>query len=320
MPEEILFPRVLDATIRSDWRSCPQRFFYRHCRGLVRVSSRPSIHLHFGSCFARGLEVARRSYFAHADTNDALHDACEAFIQAWGDFDPQPLTTTEKAKTLASGLHALQRYFAEWPLDDHACTIHAHNDEPCVEFSFALPIPGSRHPDTGEPIIYSGRFDLIANYQGARWGLDDKTTGSDPNSDSWRNQWKLRGQFSGYTWGAREYGMPLRGFIVRGVGIQQRDIKFGFALTPRPPWMVDFWLRQLQDDVAQMCEQWHLWRAIELSGSQSLTIPFPLSLDHACSDFGGCTFLDLCTSEDPSRWLNEFSVQRWNPLEGPSHK
>jgi hypothetical protein len=267
---------------------------------------------------ARGLEVARRTYFSTRDPSDALHDACEAAIHAWGDFTPPDNPTrTEANKTLSAALATLQAYFREWPLDEDPLQIHAHNGTPCIEYSGALPIPGSRHPDTGEPILYAGRFDLIGDFQKSTWGLDDKTTGTDPNSDSWRQQWKLRSQFTGYVWLAREYGVTLKGFIVRGMGILRTDIKLGWALAPRPEWMVDGWLRQLQDDVKNMCEQYERlqWTSRPHTSSDINAHPFPQTFDHACADFGGCGFLDLCSSEHPDDWLDTYEVRRWNPLD-----
>jgi len=266
---------------------------------------------------AKGLEAARREYHTSSDTNDALIAGCETLIQSWGDFpEPTNPSRSEAAKTLQGGLHALQHYFAEWPLDDDMLQIHTHNGAPCIEWSGAWPIPGSRHPDTSEPILYAGRFDLIADFQRATWGLDDKTTSIDPNHDSWRNQWRLRGQFTGYTWLAHNFGIPLKGFIVRGIGVQKTDIKLGYAIVPRPPWMVERWLRQLQDDTHEMCQQYSnlIQRFEGFDEAPYAGHPFPQAFDYACADFGGCTYLDLCTSEHPEDWTDQFEVQRWDPL------
>lgn len=312
---DVAFPRVIDATIVSDWRKCPHAFFRRHVCGLSKPGS--SVHLHFGSVIARGLEIARRTYFSTRDTSDALHDACEAVIHAWGDFaPPDNPSRTEAAKTLSAALHTLQSYFREWPLDDDPIQIHVRDGAPCIEYSGALPIPSSRHPDTGEPILYAGRFDLIGDYQHSVWGLDDKTTGSDPNTDYWRAQWKLRSQFTGYVWLAREYGVNLKGFIVRGMGVMKTDIKLGWALAPRPPWMIDAWLAQLQADTHQMCQQYMQFmdERDDHAFGQSVSHPFSQRFDTACADFGGCSYLDLCSSEHPDSWLDSYEVRRWDPL------
>lgn len=307
------FPRVIDYTILSDWKSCPHKFFRSHVCGMAR--SRPNIHLHFGGCVAKGLEVARRYYIATEDAGDALEEACLAVVETWGsDFDDFiPVTRTERNKSLANALLAIQAYFREWPLDEDELRIHRHNGEPCVEFSFALPIPGGiTHPDTGEPLLYAGRFDFIGDYSRTIYGCDDKTASVDPANDMWRNQWKLRGQFSGYCWAAREYGMPMHGFFVRGMGVLTDSVRTGQCIIARPPWMVDTWLRQMQADVQEMVHQYNdlVSRTDDDLGSHA----FPQSFANACADFGGCSYLDLCTSEHPEDWYGEYIERRWNPL------
>jgi hypothetical protein len=157
-------------------------------------------------------------------------------------------------------------------------------------------------------------------------GLDDKTTGA--LGEHWRNQWQLRSQFTGYCWGAREYGVTLDGFRVRGIGILKGQTKFDYVDTPRPQWMVDRWLAQLQHDVTLMCAQYaelasgearasldNSAASLDSGPSMSRPHPFGQNFDHACSDFSGCEFLDLCGSATPESWLSEYTVDRWAPLE-----
>jgi hypothetical protein len=188
-----IFPQVIDATMRSDWRACPHRFFRRHVQGLVPPGE-VSVHLHFGGCLAKGLEVARREFFAGGSPDRALFNGCEAIIAAWGNFQgPANPNVNEKKKSLDACILSLAEYFKTWPLESDDVTIHVHKGEPGIEFSFAVPIPGSRHPITGDPILYAGRFDLIGDYLKAVWGLDDKTATSMSSAEKWR----LRGQFTG---------------------------------------------------------------------------------------------------------------------------
>lgn len=309
------FPRVLDYTMLSAWKSCPHKFFRTHVLGMTKP--RRNIHLHFGACVARGLEVARRYYLRTADTGDALEEACLAVVEMWGaDFDDFiPTTRTERNKTLSNCLLAIQAYFREWPLDEDELRIHTHADEPCVEFSFAVPVPGAHHPDGpdadgNDQVLYAGRFDYIGAYSKSLYGCDDKTASVDPANDSWRNQWRLRGQFSGYCWGAREYGMPIHGFFVRGMGVLTDSVRCGQAIIARPPWMVDQWLAQMQDDVQEMLGQ---YTALMYPGGPR-GHAFPQSFADACADYGGCTYLDLCASQHPEDWYGDYLERRWNPL------
>lgn len=315
---ETIFPRVIDNTMYSDWRSCPHRFWRRHLQGLTR--GRTSVHLHFGACFASALEAGRLSW--HDGNTDYVKDACETFISSWGNFEiPDSSTQSERNKSLGAGLLAVQGYFREWPLGSDDFPLHIIDGKPAVEFSGAAPIPGTRHPETGEPIIYCGRFDAIGSQGLTLLGLDDKTTSS--LGEHWRNQWKLRSQFTGYVWLASQYGLKLDGFRIRGTAILKASTQFDWIDVPRPPWLVDRWLGTLQHDVMTMVRQYTSLKETESYGQldsvlvPSSSHPFPQNFDHACSDFSGCEFLDLCTSRDPDTWLTEYQVDRWTPLERP---
>src|SRR3990172_5087025 len=86
-----------------------------------------------------------------------------------------------------------------------------------IEFSFAAAIPEVKHPETGDPILFCGRFDQLAEYNKMLFVEDEKTTTS--LGEQWRNNWDLDSQFTGYVWGAKQFGLPVVGAIVRGIGL-----------------------------------------------------------------------------------------------------
>ncbi len=220
-------------------------------------------------------------------------------ILDWGDFIP-PESGSGHQKTLDACLDALYSYFIQWPPADDIIRPHMVNGEPAVEWSFALPIPGIKHPETGEPILYAGRFDMLAEYDKALFVLDDKTASS--LGASWQNQWKLASQMTGYVWAAKEYGFNIQGVIIRGAAILKRDITFAMVIEQRPNWIIDRWLLQLKRDVRRMIL---MWEAEE----------FDYSIDGACSNYGGCKYLTLCTSEDPTPWIKQYYQEsHWDPL------
>jgi hypothetical protein len=316
--------------MREEWLRCPHAFFRRHIQGLVKLplvgpgedldgASTKSVHLHFGGALARGLEIVRRSWTADALPEiDCLQRGVDALILFWGDAVFTPTTRNEEAKTLANAILTLERYFVEWPLDDPMQRVGVRDGEPLVEFSGAAPIPGVYHPTSGDPLIYAGRFDAMID-RGKLWGLDDKTTGSNVNTDGWRAQWRLAGQFTGYTWLANQYGYGIDAFLIHGVQVLKTQTNFAEVIAPRPPWMVEVWLRQLQADVETMIEQYlSLLDTLNTSRIQKsgYSHSFPQALGHACVSFNhACTFLDdLCAQPNPDDWLGRFRVERWDPL------
>ena len=326
------FPAVIDNTMRQAWHTCPHYFFRSQVQGLRRrdigepgsevIQPIQSIHLHFGAALARGLEVTRRRWFEGEPEPLALAAGAEALITAWGIADPPaPTNRNEENKTLENCLHAHTGYFREFALDDPEHEIASISGEPLVEFSGALPIPACHHPITGEPILYAGRFDAICLRQGKLWGLDDKSTGSNIDSASWRSQWTLSGQFTGYCWLAEGWGHRLDGFLVHGIQVLKDRTKYAEAISPRPRYLIDAWLRQLSTDVNTMCDQYSRFIAghqvrEDYSIPSAIAHPFSRAYGSACHAYNHpCAYLeDLCAQPNPEDWLDNFVVERWDPL------
>ena len=290
------FPMVLDSTIISAFRSCPRKAFLEY---VLHFKSRvPSVHLHAGACFAKGLEVLRQRYYVDGDSSDeALTEALRAMVVFWGDYQEPD----GHAKSLTRMLGALEYYAnVAFPLDNEkAPPAVLPSGARAIEFSFNEPI-GIDHPETGDPILYCGRMDQICNFAGGLYGEDDKTTSS--LGPTWGNQWDLRSQFTGYVWGAQRSGLELSGFLVRGISILKTKYDHMPALTVRPQWQVDRWLEQTRHDIARMIE---CWRAGY----------WDYNIDTACDYYGGCPFKQVCLSQDPEPWLESaFERRVWDPV------
>lgn len=295
MSEKPEFPQVWDSTMRAALVKCETYLNYAYFKSLRKPES--GIHLHFGAAFAKGLEATRKSYWERSfPTTIARTDGAEAIMRAWGD---PALQEQHDRKNLANCLLAHDAYFNEYPLDSDHVTPHKIGKKYAIEMNFGLPIPGTRHPITGEPLIYAGRFDLLGDMNEATFVVDEKTATS--LGASWRNQWRLRSQFTGYCWGASQYGIPVQGAIIRGIGILKEKITFEQAIVTRPQWMIERWLDELRNDLNHAISAWERNR-------------YRLNLDNSCTEYGGCAFLDLCESKEPERWESNYEVKPWNPL------
>lgn len=278
-----------------EWRSCPHKFFNSFCRNLALQVE--NTHLIAGAAFATGLEVSRKLYYdrgVHHD--DAVAYGVQALLKDYGTHEPHE----NNPKTPERMAGALEYYFNIWPLQhDNIRPVKLHSGH-VIEFNFALPIKAT-HPQTGEPLLYGGRFDMIAEMEGSNFIEDDKTTTQ--LGASWSRQWELRSQFTGYKWGAAQYGIPTIGAIIRGVSILKNGYGNAQAIVYRDDWFVDRWMDQLLRDVERMKQQWH----------QGF---FDRNLDEACSAYGGCAFMDLCKRDDASAepWLQQYSHRNWNPV------
>lgn len=291
------FPTAVDSTMMKTFRGCRQKFFLEYM--LHWKSKAPSIHLHAGQAFATALEEVRRAYWEQGmPPEDALAVGTAALITAYGTFD-QPHDT---AKTLPRMLGALDYYFERYPLEhDQLKPYKWGPNKYAIEFTFASPLP-FYHPETGDPIIYTGRSDFIGEMNDALWIVDDKTTSQ--LGAQWMNQWDLRSQFTGYTWAGRDVGsLPIVGCIVRGVSILKTKYDTQQVITYRPQMHVERWLNQTLRDLHAMRQCWEegYW---------------DFNLDEECNSYGGCMFRRICISENPQDWLEaDFEKRVWDPLE-----
>jgi hypothetical protein len=297
--EKIPFPAIIDATMRKAFRACPQMFYLSYVERWKPKGISP--HLHFGGCFAKGLEVTRKAFYGEGlSETDAIKEGGVAIIELWGDYE-SPAYGSGSQKTLMNCLLAHSSYFEQYNLTDDIIKPVMKNGKPAVEFTFAIPIPNVLHPTSGDPILYAGRFDMLAEHHSGAYFVDDEKTASQLG-EGWKNSFKLASQMTGYCWAAREYGYPVQGAVIRGVAILKTEFKHLMLIEQRDNWMIDRWLLQLKRDINQMIACWKegIWDH---------------ALDEACSSYGGCRFLPICTSPNPRMWLeNDFEYNSWNPL------
>lgn len=325
-----MFPYTVDSTMLAALRSCPQKLFRQYLEHWKPKAE--SVHLVAGGAFAAGIEAARRSFYegigrheewfclengiegtsltpqegwkrrtathdtAPGDRDAAAAEGLRALIDHYGDFECPP----DSAKSLERTCGALEFYLDQYPLGaDGMEPLLLASGKRAIEFSFALPLPYN-HPVTGDPLLYTGRADMIAEFAGGCYVVDEKTTSQ--LGASWPRQWELRSQFTGYCWAAREHGIATDGAIVRGISILKTRYDTLQTVTYRPEWEVDRWLTQVIHDLRRLEAMWREgW--------------YDFSLDHACAEYGGCSFAQVCKSNDPETWLPMYFEKRvWDPL------
>jgi len=290
------FPHTIDSTMLSTFRSCPQKYFRQYLEHWKPREE--SVHLVAGKAFAEGIEKARVAFYVDRQSaEDAVLTGLQALLESYGNFEPP----RDSAKTADRMAGALEFYFSQYPLDaiGGAKPITLAGNKRGIEFSFAEPLPFN-HPVTNDPILYTGRADMVADFAGGVYVYDEKTTSS--LGPSWAKQWEHRSQFTGYSWAARQAGIPVSGSVVRGVSILKTKYDTQEVITFRADWEIERWLRQVVSDLERLKLQWERgW--------------FDYSLDGACNDYGGCSLATVCKSKEPETWLPVYFTKRvWDPL------
>jgi hypothetical protein len=256
-----------------------------------------SVHLVAGGAFASGIEAARKAFYVEGKSSeDAEGCGLEALIRHYGDFE----CPAESAKSLERMCGALEFYFERYPLGaDGAEPITLAGGRKGIEFSFAEPLD-ILHPVTGNPILYTGRSDMIAYRAGGIYIYDEKTTSS--LGSSWPKQWEMRSQFTGYHFAARKQGIKVAGSLVRGISILKTKYDTLETPTYRTDYEIDRWHAQVLRDLKRMIGMWEegYW---------------DYNLENACNDYGGCTFTKICKASDPDSYLPVYFEKRvWDPL------
>lgn len=289
------FPPAVDNTIIETYFACGGKAQMQYVDDWAPQSSH---HLHAGACFAKGVEVVRKAYYIEGQSSDdAIAAGVLAAYQAYGMHVPPPNSN----KTFQAVGRAVADYFFQYPLaEDTVQPYTPSGGKAAVEFNFAIPLP-INNPDTGEPLFYAGRSDMIGVYNGAIFVVDEKTTSA--LGQSWERQWDMAGQFTGYSWAAREHGYPVAGAIVRGVSFL-KDCRFGHAMVPSPrtSYQIEFWYAELLKKVKRMVDNY-------------VNNSWEWSHGAACKVYGGCAFQQVCTSQNKEKVLEVlFTKRRWDPL------
>jgi hypothetical protein len=290
------FPEFIDNSARSTFRKCPLNWAYAY--GRLLGSKTPNVHLHAGGAFAFGLETCRKKFFDEGlDAVTAEMLGAQALLEYYGDFE----CPESSAKTSARMLGAYAEYWLEYPLEANPVKpLKLATGKHAIEFTFSIPLP-IRHPVTGNPLLYAGRFDMLGEMDKTLFAVDEKTASQ--LGQQWMNNWALDAQFTGYIWAARQFGYPVAGAIIRGVSILKEKYGHAQAITYRSDYQIDRWYENLCHDVSLMIEYWKAqW--------------YPSALDKAaCNSYGGCSFKGPCDSPNPELWIEQsFARREWNPL------
>lgn len=290
-----MFPNTVDSTIMSTFRSCPQKAFRQYVQHWKPQEQ--SVHLVAGGAFASGIEAARNAFYLRgASPEDAEAEGITALLKHYGDFQCPP----ESSKSPERMVGALEFYFGNYPLGaDGAEPIQLAGGGRGIEFSFAEPI-SVPHPVTGDPILYTGRADMVAHWGGGVYVYDEKTTSS--LGSQWARQWEMRSQFTGYLWALHQKGIKAGGAVVRGVSILKTKYDTLEVHTYRTEHEIELWHNQLIRDVQRMIRMWEegYW---------------DYSLDAACVEYGNCSFQRVCKSSEPESVLPVYFTPRvWDPL------
>lgn len=301
MTQPARFPVTMTSSLLDDAEKCPQLFFQRFCERWQHEEE--SIHLIAGGAFAEGLAAARRAYYEWGvELHASWAVGLRAFLFAWNtDKDGFPKKPIERV------YEALYAYFEVHRFDSDELQPAQLGPKRGIEFSFAIELP-IMHPQTREPLLYSGRCDQLAQHGDVLFPTDEKTTGR--LGEQWSSNFRLRGQFMGYVWAARSMGYDVAGVFVRGIGLHKEGPVFAQVPIYVPPYLVARWYESMLTKTQHLVDAWHSYNSQLHALHAPKTLPFPYAFGFACTAYGGCPHAERCASQYPERLDGWKQVER----------
>jgi hypothetical protein len=286
------FPQHLSYSSLGTFATCPRKFFWGYiCR--LRKKSDWEVNTSSGKVFALAVQAVRDVYWGPngGDADYALATGLHVLNKRWE--DPPTEEGKKVKKTLPVFMKMLMEYFSQYPLESEPFTpVLTSTGKPMLEFSFELPL-AVNNPDTAEPLLFKGVFDVLAHRGNTIWPFDDKTTGN--VTAQWAKKWTLDSQMTGYIWAARTYYESVGGAIVRAIDIY---CKTTTVLALRSDALIIQWMDATLRiiDYALQCYSKGEWPMHQFG-----------TVCHQM--FGTCPFHQLCSSEQPELWLADYEIK-----------
>lgn len=276
---------IFDNTMIEAFKSCPQKYRYRHIKNLI-PNEESNIDLVAGQAFARGIETLRNSFYRKNLSIDESMDQAKQAIKDVYLVNGDMVIPKYNYKTLTGMLGAFEAYMEKWvPGKDGYKPLF-------IEQSLSMPITLWDS--------YYGTPDCIAeDADGVLWAIDEKTTGR--FSDDWYAQWTLNSQMTGYValmthqWPNREIG----GCIIRGVSINKDGAKCIEVKIRRMQWEIDEWSE-------------NTFRVVNLMMFEETNEVSIRMNNYTCVR---CSYLPICSSNERGMVIkNGYQERKWEPL------
>jgi len=302
-------------------KECPRKYYYAIIQGYrPKYKAAP---LYFGGLFHASLEVydslraeghdhgtAQMAMIKYAmlgtmivvpehedvllnqETGEATSQLVPEAVQLWTSDDP--------VRSRVSLVRSLV-WYTEHYKNDVLKTYIFPDGTPAIElpFRFDLPI----ETPSGDPYIYCGVIDKIAEMSNQLWNVERKHTKNTMSSSYFRN-YNPNGQVTGYSFA----GKVILHAPVSGTIVDATQVTVGFNRH----------MRHIASRNEEQLNEWlvntiHWIKQAEVYARQEF---WPMN-EESCHKFSGCQFVGICSKSPGSRqgWLEKEFVQNpWNPL------
>lgn len=308
MPSLIPFPTQIDSTILTSIRACAQQAWRAYGQRLKSPGIDPD--LHFGECYAHGLATSRLAYYRDGFSEpNAIDLGLTAMTQRWGDYEPPEKNEKPHVKQWTRCYEALVTHFERYPLSDPLFRPLMRGGIPSIEYSFASPT-SVMHPQTGDPILYTGKIDLILEGAGQVILVDDKTS-----SSNFKIEWGLRNQFMGYIHRLQEKGVKVDEFWIRRCFIYTKECDHQLHMVTFQPHVIARFIEQRDRTIYRFVQMWLFYARLVEDNDPEPWRAFDYNFGDACNAYKGCPFQRLCMAKDVIAHEQLYEHNDWTPVD-----
>jgi len=308
---------IVDNYTLDLWRTCPRKFFWRIAQELSFKPSNilevtPQTRIPLAPALAFGIAIHKALDTLHLGGLDALPQACEDFLDIFGD------TEDPKGKrTPGRGVKLLKGYAKQWAAQDLQRWEILQCEARFATSLGSIPIHTPSNTTEEWEILYHGALDKIRSRRDNPTHiniLDHKTT-------SWVTEhtmtaFTMSNQFYGYLNGLRSLlGTEPKNssFTIDLLVMNARSDRFDRkTIHPTAPA-----LQEWQMGIRETCR--HILHAHFAEDLDEPHLAYPRYAPTRCTDYGKlCDYWDLCeTVTDPTLYSTtmsaQFYVDPWDP-------
>ena len=313
-PNDIPENSCYDNSMLDSFRTCNRKFFFQHVRHWKPVKA--SIHLGFGSAWHGGMDVLWSQAKSSLTNKEIIELAFKEFMKIWLEAD-LPLDD-EMLLLYYPKTPGRAREMMEFYLERYRESFLKECEIIAIEEAFIIPLS-----DEDTLMYYMGRWDKIYEYRNRIYITDHKTTKSDKSQ--WANSFSPNNQIDGYlTAGHAVYGDRFWGVMIDGALCQKGSKKIdglppgiGFPKIPiqRAFGHLEGWRWETIYTILMLRHNLDLLEEASKEQCNHLKA-FPKNTT-ACSNYGGCTYMDICktvTNPNEMEMPEDFKVSIWSPL------
>lgn len=279
-----------------------------------REARSTNIALKFGGAIHKALETK----YIHGEGEAVRQKEIEVLLEEFKTIAVPP----DDHRTPDRAIEVIRKYHENYPTE--MFSVVEQNGHPLVEVRFAEELGtvevyadlhtfknGQRSTFRVDKIfvVWTGRIDLIINWDGQNWVVDHKTT--QILGEGYFGDFELSQPAVGYCWAAqRTVGIPIAGLVLNALAVRKttrtgKATEFIRRRFPYPQWQLDEWHPNTLAIVGRFVADWK-------DGY------FPTETKWCFGKYGRCPYHPICTARPQDREQiligADYQDVEWNPL------